>query len=68
MNKQSHHKGELTQHPTCDNCVHTIRKKGGHGMVVCLAHLKDMPGKNSQVCELHAMKKYGPPGGNAVRH
>ncbi len=57
MKKRSHRDGELSPHPTCDNCVHTIKKKDEQGMVVCLAHLKDVPSGDVRVCELHAMKK-----------
>ncbi|OIQ98280.1 hypothetical protein GALL_197090 [mine drainage metagenome] len=63
MNKSLHFKRKLPTHPTCDNCVHTFRKKGGHGIVVCIPHLKDMHGHNSSVCELYSMKskKHGAP-------
>jgi len=56
LNKPSHHKGELSQQPTCENCIHTIRKNGEQDIVVCVQHLKDVPGKSSLVCELHSMK------------
>jgi hypothetical protein len=49
-------KGKLSQHPTCENCIHTIRKNGEQDTVVCVQHLKDMPGDNFLVCELHTMK------------
>ncbi|MBI5891736.1 MAG: hypothetical protein HZB47_13900 [Nitrosomonadales bacterium] len=56
MNKRLQPKGEFAPRPTCENCAHTIRKSGGQDMVVCVPHLKDMPGGNASVCDLHAMK------------
>lgn len=56
MNKRWHHKGKLSLVPTCDNCIHTFRKKGGQDIVVCVPHLKDMPANHSLVCELYSMK------------
>lgn len=56
MNTRSPHAGNLAQTPTCENCVHTIRKNGSQDIVVCVQHLKDIPVKNSPVCELHSIR------------
>jgi hypothetical protein len=57
MNKQSHHKDEMSPIPTCENCIHTFRIKIGPHLVVCVQQLKMMPANNSQVCELYSIKK-----------
>jgi hypothetical protein len=44
--------------PTCDNCVHTFRKKGQYDMVVCVPHLKTVPAGNAEVCNLHSPRNW----------
>jgi hypothetical protein len=56
MGKLPHQKDRQTQFPTCENCVHMIRKNGEQDILVCVPHLADVPGSSSLVCELHTMK------------
>lgn len=55
-NQNSHQQGGKTQHPTCDNCVHTFKHNSNGDTVVCVPHLKTMPASHSQVCDLHSFK------------
>jgi hypothetical protein len=56
MSKEPHPKEEQAQFPTCENCAHMIRKNGAQDILVCVPHLKDVPGNSSLACELHAIK------------
>ena len=57
-NYRSHGHGGSSQMPTCENCIHTIRRKGPQDMVVCVPHLKTMPAGNFMVCELHELRSH----------
>jgi len=56
MSEQTYPYGEQEPQATCQNCVHTIRDKGGDDIVVCVQHLQAIPGQPPMVCGLHSMK------------
>ena len=57
MNEQNQPNEETDDTPTCADCVHTIRAKDDHKLVVCIPHIKTMPADHCDVCPLHRSKE-----------
>lgn len=56
--KRSQGHGGAAVMPTCENCIHTIRRNEQQDEVICVPHLKTMPAGNFMVCELHELRSH----------
>jgi hypothetical protein len=55
-NLQSQRNDKLSPYASCENCIHSIRKKIRQDMVVCVQFLQLMPTNRSSVCDLYLLK------------